>query len=104
MNTPASPLPWKVVYDDHQEVEGFNWEKHSSPRVVDTSGVTVFSPHQYVNHPGTYDKQADELTQLIASRINSYPRLVAALKALIGEGVEENLRGALALLRELGEV
>lgn len=61
------PLPWNVAYFGYDD-----WHPKSMPVVVDSNKEVVIRPPQYVNHPGLYDEQADEVAKLIVKAVNEY--------------------------------
>ena len=47
-----------------------DWHAQSLPHIVDATGKRIFTPLQYVNHPGLYDETAYKDCDFIVSLAN----------------------------------
>ena len=64
---PRHPTPWRVAYDQRFP----EWADKAGPRVVDANGALVAEIPQHVDHPGTYDAEADRLAHKIVDAVNA---------------------------------
>ena len=71
-------LPWKVAYKPNFD----EWDRFSCPMVVDADGGFIVRPPQTpgINHPGEYDKEADDICHQIVNAVNGIGPLLETCK------------------------
>lgn len=80
-------MKYKVFYDRRCQ----EWHEKSNPMIVDENGEWIFSPNLSVNHPGIYDKNADELCQRVVNLLNNMveTKTIFIYEAYEGDGVDK---------------